>query len=135
MRLGRRANSLRTQLLSPEAPLFGIGLVVSVVIVGLMAVILWSTFLVGLPGMPDSYLALDNYKDVLLYPITPQGAINTLFIGIGTVLVSFFFAVPIAWLLHRTNTPFKVIFLTLMFLHILIPSFLKTMGWIILLSP
>ncbi len=135
MRLEKRANSLRTQLLSPEAPLFGIGLVVSALIVGLVALILWSTFLVGLPGMPDSHLALDNYSEILLYPITPRAGLNTLIIGIGTVLVSFVFAVPTAWLLHRTNTPFKGIFLTLMFLHILIPGFLKTMGWIILLSP
>ncbi len=134
MRLGRRANSLRTQLLSPEAPLFGIGLVVSVVIVGLMAVILWSTFLVGLPGMPDSHFGLDNYSDVFS-PIIRQTGLNTLLLGIGTVLVSLLFAVPTAWLLHRTNTPLKGIFLTLMFLHILIPGFLKTMGWIILLSP
>ncbi len=135
MRLGRRANSLRTQLLSPEAPLFGIGLIVSAVIVGLVAVILWSTFIVGLPGTADSHLSLDNYSKVLLYPLTPEAGLNTLIIGIGTVLVSIFFAVPMAWFIHRTNTPYKGIFLTLMFLHILIPSFLKSMGWMILLSP
>jgi iron(III) transport system permease protein len=122
------------QLLRPETPLFGLGLVVSAVIVGLVAVILWSTFIEGLPGA-GGHFSLGNYAEVLLYPLTSQGGVNTLLVGAGTLLVNIFFGVPMAWLLHRTNTPFKPVFLTLMFLHILIPAFLKAMGWIILLSP
>ncbi len=135
MRLRRRASSLSTRLLSPESPLFVIGLLVSAIIVGLTVVILWSTFIEGLPGTSGSRLSLANYGEVLLYPLTPSAGINTLFSGIGTVLVSLFFAVPMAWLIHRTNTPYKELSLTLMFLVIVIPGFLKTMGWIILASP
>ncbi len=117
-----------------ETSLFGIALIVAAAIVGLVGVVMVSTFLEGLPGV-SSHFSLQNYAEVLLYPLFLKGALNTLLIAMGTVLVSLFFDVPMAWLLHRTNLPLKEVFLTAMFLHILVPTFLKTMGWIILLNP
>lgn len=118
----------------PERPLFVVGLMAAAVICVLIAVIIWSTFLEGMPGVRATF-TLNNYSDVILYPITPQAALNTLMLGLGTVVVATFFAVPAAWLLHRTNIPLKRFFLILMFLHVLLPGFLKVMGWIMLLSP
>ena len=67
--------------------------------------------------------------------LTLRAARNTLVLGLGTVMLACFFALPIAWLIHRTNVLFKRFFLTLMFLQIILPGFLRTMGWIMLLSP
>jgi iron(III) transport system permease protein len=123
-----------SQFLNPETPLFVSGILVSAFICSLIALVLWTTFLEGLPGV-DARFSLANYSEVLLDPLTLRAGLNTLFLGVGTVLVNLFFALPMAWLIHRTNTPFKNFFLTLMFLHILLPGFLKVMGWIMLLSP
>ena len=122
------------EFLSPEMPIFLVGILVSVFISGLVGFVVYATFLKGLPGV-DAHFSLANYSEVLLDPIALVAGLNTLYLGIGTVLVNLFFAVPMAWLIHRTNIPFKSFFLTLMFLHILLPGFLKTMGWIMLLSP
>ncbi|MBI2359363.1 MAG: iron ABC transporter permease, partial [Deltaproteobacteria bacterium] len=123
-----------SHLLNPEMPLFLLGIIVSAFICGLVALVLWTTFVEGLPGV-DARFSLANYEEVLLDPFTLRAGFNTLFLGAGTVLVNLFFALPIAWLIHRTDTPWKSFFLTLMFLHIVLPGFLRVMGWIMLLSP
>lgn len=110
------------------------GLITGAVICILGAVIIWATFQEGLPGF-QAVFTLANYAEVLFYPVTPQAAANTVTLGLGTVLVSCFFGLPTAWLIHRTNVPFKKVFLVLMFVHVLLPGFLRTMGWIMLLSP
>jgi ABC-type spermidine/putrescine transport system permease subunit I len=46
-----------------------------------------------------------------------------------------FFAVPLSWLLMRTDIPFKKTFYVLLTVGILIPVFLRTIAWILLLSP
>ena len=61
--------------------------------------------------------------------------VNSLLIGIGTVAVNMLFAVPLAWLVHRTDLPGKSLVVTLVAISILIPGFLKAMGWILMLSP
>jgi len=134
VRIRTRLKSFFPRLLRPEMVLFAIGISVSVLICGLIAVVIWATFLKGLPGV-DAHFSLVNYAEVLFDPITWGAGLNTLSLGVWTVLVNLFFAVPMAWLIHRTNTPFKNFFLTLMFLHILLPGFLKVMGWIMLASP
>ncbi len=132
--IGKYLTSLVPRLWNPETPLFVVGLATAVVICILGGVVIWMTFVEGLPSFKAAF-TLNNYVDVLLYPLTLMAARNTLILGLGTVLVSSFFAVPMAWLIHRTNVPLKRFFLTLMFLHVLLPSFLRTMGWIMLLSP
>ncbi len=129
-----RIVSLILPFFRPELPLFVVGLMAAAVICLLIVVILWSTFLEGVPSFGTA-LTLNNYSDVLGYPITGQAVLNSLLLGIGTVMVSCFFALPAAWLLHRTNVPMKKFLVTLMFLHVLLPSFLTVMGWIMLLSP
>jgi iron(III) transport system permease protein len=132
MGIAKRILSLR--LLRPESPLFVIALVVAALITILAALIIWSTFQQGIPGFKAEF-TLENYREVLFASFTGQAAINTILLGLGTVLVSCFFAIPIGWLIHRTNVPLKRFFLTLMFLHVLLPGFLRTMGWIMMASP
>ena len=45
------------------------------------------------------------------------------------------FAVPLSWLLVRTDIPLKKTFYVLLTVGILIPVFLRTIAWILLLSP
>jgi iron(III) transport system permease protein len=91
------------------------------------------TFVSGLPTEPD--FSLNNYKDVfdgyLLRRVIP----NTAIVGVGTVVVTLVFSVPLAWLLHRTNVPLRELWTTLIAIAVIVPGFLKAMGWIMLLSP
>jgi iron(III) transport system permease protein len=61
--------------------------------------------------------------------------LNTLGLGIGTVITIVIFAVPLAWLVARTDFPAKNLWLTLLSIEILIPGFLKAFAWILLLNP
>jgi iron(III) transport system permease protein len=60
---------------------------------------------------------------------------NTLIVGIGTVAVAVAFGIPLAWLLHRTNLPCANLLLTLIAVSVIVPGFLRGIGWILLLSP
>lgn len=122
------------QKLGPEAPLFALGFLFSAMVVGLLVVVFWTTLQEGLPGF-GSPLSLANYKEALLDAVTFRAALNSILVGAGTVLVNTFFGVPIAWLIHRTNIPFKGFYMTLMFVGVAIPGFLQGIAWILLLSP
>ena len=119
----------------------GLGLFAS----GLMALLL---LLVGVPllmvvlmslrtGFPGEGgpLTLANFVAVYTTPATYQILLNTLLFASGTVVVTLVFAVPLVWLLNRTDIPFKNTIYVLMTVGILVPVFLRTIAWILLLSP
>jgi iron(III) transport system permease protein len=88
----------------------------------------------GFPGeaMP---LTLENYVSVYADPATYEILINTVFFAVGSVSVCLFFTVPLVWLLTRTDLPLKKTISVLLIVGILIPVFLRTIAWILLLSP
>ena len=105
----------------------------AIFILVLLGLVIWMSFIPGLPGDPG--LTLDNYADVLFHNTVFIALGNSLLVGVGTVAINILFAVPIAWLVERTDLPGKTLIITLIALSILIPGFLKAMGWILLLSP
>jgi iron(III) transport system permease protein len=102
------------------------------IIILLSAIVLWMTFIPGIIGEPG--FTLDNYKEAWSDLDIREVVINTIMVGVGTVLVTFFFAIPMAWLIQRTDMPLKALVMTFIALGALIPGFLKAIGWIILLS-
>jgi iron(III) transport system permease protein len=88
----------------------------------------------GFPG-EDVPLSLANFVEVYLDPGTYEILLNTLFFAVATVSVALLFAVPIVWILMRTDIPLKKTIYVLLTIGILIPVFLRTIAWILLLSP
>ena len=88
----------------------------------------------GFPG-EDVPLTLENFVEVYLDPGTYEILLNTLFFAVATVTVTLLFAVPIVWILMRTDIPLKKTIYVLLTIGILIPVFLRTIAWILLLSP
>ncbi len=88
----------------------------------------------GFPG-EGGPLTLTNFAAVYSNAGTYKVLLNTLLFASGTVLVTLVFAVPLVWLLMRTDLPFKGTIYVLMTVGILIPVFLRTIAWILLLSP
>jgi iron(III) transport system permease protein len=105
-------------------------LVIFAIILGVFAL----SFIQGLPGVEYS-VGLDNFRAVLADAAAIDILLNTVIVGVGTVLLNLFFAVPMAWLFFRTTMPVKTVLLGFIGTGIAIPSFLKAMGWIVLLSP
>jgi iron(III) transport system permease protein len=89
-----------------------------------------------IPGLPfEANLSFNNYADVLNGRLLLEIIPNTIFVGVGTCAVALFFALPLAWLLNRTDIPFRSFWITLLATTVIVPGLVKAMGWIMLLSP
>ena len=105
------------------------------VIVGLpLLMVVLMSLRTGLPGEGGA-LTLVNFVAVYSNPKTYQVLMNTLLFATGSVVVALVFVVPLVWLLMRTDVPFKKTIMVLLTVGILIPVFLRTIAWILLLSP
>ena len=133
----RRALSWIFPFLRPETPLYLVAFLTIAVIIILILIVVWATFKPGIPTSEDIFttFTLKNYEYVFSSGATAPAAARTVGLAIGTMVVSLFFGVPMAWLVHRTTVPFKEVFTTLMFIHVLLPGFVRVMGWIMLISP
>jgi iron(III) transport system permease protein len=103
------------------------------VILLLVFFVLAASFIVDLPV--ESRFSLGNYTAVFNTTLFSEVLPNTLMVGFGTVAVALFFGIPLAWLIHRTDLPFAHLFLALIAVSVIVPGFLKGIGWILLLSP
>jgi len=112
-------------------PLFCSWLILSVVL-ALILFILYMTFVPGLPTEPG--LTLEHWASVASSHMVTEVLPNTMIVGFGTILVVTFFALPLAWLLNRTSLPFRNTFITLMAIVVIVPGFIKAMGWVMLVN-
>jgi iron(III) transport system permease protein len=121
--------------LRPEAllPLVLCGLLLMLIGAPVISVIL-SSLRTGLPGR-QSALTVTNYLQVFSEPGTYGVLLNTFWFAAGTLIVTFLFTLPTVWFMNRTDLPFKRAFYVLMSLVILLPVFLKVIGWVVLASP
>ncbi|HWP57460.1 MAG TPA: ABC transporter permease subunit [Candidatus Acidoferrales bacterium] len=88
----------------------------------------------GFPGEATP-LTLENFVEVYSDSGTYEILFNTLAFAFGSVAVALLFTVPLVWLLMRTDIPLKKTIYVLLTVGILIPVFLRTIAWILLLSP
>ena len=106
-----------------------------VLIVGVpVSMVVLMSLRTGFPG-EGGPLTLQNFAEVYADVGTYQVLGNTLLFAVGSVAVALLFAIPLSWLLMRTDIPFKKTFYVLLTVGILIPVFLRTIAWILLLSP
>lgn len=117
-----------------------LGLIGALVVLALAGVLvplivtLWSSLRMGLL-IDAGPLVLTNYAAVFTDPAFPGVLANTLLLGCGSVLVMMAFAVPIVWILARTDFPWKNLVFILLTVKIAIPGFLTAMAYVFLLSP
>ena len=75
---------------------------------------------------------LTVYSDTRLYTtIIP----NTVLFTVGSVVLTFFGAFVLAWLVERTDLPFRTTAFTLLLVPLLVPGVIPTIAWIFLLAP
>ena len=106
-----------------------------VLFIGLpVAMVILMSFRTGFPGevVPFTW---ENYATVYLTPRTYEVLLNTIFFAVSSVAITLVIAVPLVWILMRTDIPFKKTIYVLLTIGILIPVFLRTIAWILLLSP
>jgi iron(III) transport system permease protein len=93
----------------------------------------WMSFAPDVPTLTGPY-TLANFG-VLFEPSTYELLANSITFSSLTLLFGLLFGFPIAWLVERTDIPFKMAVRSLISGTILIPTFLQAIGWVLLLSP
>ncbi len=101
-------------------------------VVALLLFVLYMTFVPGLPTEPG--LTLEHWANLADPYLITEVIPNTAVVGLGTVFVATFFVLPLAWLLNRTSLPQRNLFITLMAVVVIVPGFIKAMGWIMLVN-
>ncbi len=80
-------------------------------------------------------MGLINYIKVYSDPLTYELTGNTVIYVGGSVVVGISLAGVLAWLVDRTNVPWKILIYAGVPMVIAIPSMLQAMAWILILSP
>jgi iron(III) transport system permease protein len=78
---------------------------------------------------------LGNYRTVYLSPMTYPALLNTLIYAAAVSSISLVMATIFAWLVERTDMPGSDWAWTMMLLPLAMPGILRSMAWILLLSP
>jgi iron(III) transport system permease protein len=119
-----------------ERDVFGwltLGTVAWLVIVPLFLVVFFS--FQREPLVEVSGFTLYHYLEIYVDPATYELILNTLVFGAGAILTGFAFAVPLAWLVERTNAPGRHLMYALILVPMALPPMIAALGWERLLDP
>lgn len=101
--------------------------------------LVWNSFKpVELGNISDfslSNFTLQNFAGAYSDPAIFTMLLHSFFFASGSMVVAFIFGGVIAFLVERTNTPFRNLTYGFMFIPLIMPSMLKAIGWVLLLSP
>ena len=115
--------------------LLGLTIFATGAVLVLVSIVLWLSFTEGTPGDPVLVYTLDHYRAMFGDGFTYRVLWNTVLFSAVTTTTAFALALPMAWLMERTDFPGKPIVFTMMTLALLIPSFAVSLGWVFLLHP
>jgi iron(III) transport system permease protein len=119
-------------------------LLLTVAVVAALAVVplfflVWNTFKpVAVGNLSDFSLdnfTLKNFREVLSEARSFLLLRDSFIFAFGSVLVAYIFGGTIAFLVERTNTPYRNIMYGLMFVPLIMPGMLKAIGWVLLMGP
>ena len=79
--------------------------------------------------------SLDNYAQLASLGETATIVANTFVFGAGSALLAVALGAALAWLVERTNAPFKSAVYVAAFVSFATPGVVKVVGWILLLGP
>src|SRR4051794_31770297 len=99
-----------------------------------LAMLLWGSFWTTRPGFPGE-LTLNNYIKAYTSLETYQVLATTVLLVGAKTLVAVALATTLAWIVTRTDTPFRGTLEVLITLPFFIPGLLEAIAWIMLLSP
>jgi iron(III) transport system permease protein len=106
------------------------------VLLGAPLVILFITSLRPPTALPlDPGFSLDNFGAIFSSPRMFQVLVNTAIYGGGALILSLTLGATIAFLVERTDLPFRSAIYTALLVSLAVPTMLKAFGWVLLLSP
>ncbi len=112
-------------------PLISTALLLAVIL-GLLAFIVYMTFVPGLPTQGG--FTLDHWARLVSSRLVTRVVPNTILVGLIACAVATLFSLPLAWFLNRTDLPFRNTFVTLVMVVTVMPGYAVAMGWIMLVD-
>jgi iron(III) transport system permease protein len=114
-------------------PLVGAGVLIYLAILPLFMLFLGSFEAEVAPR--EFVYTLKNYQAAYASQYTYSTFKNSLIFAAGSSALTFFFGAVLAWLVERTNTPLRIVFIPLAVVPLILPGVLEAIAWIFLLSP
>jgi iron(III) transport system permease protein len=113
--------------------------VTAIVVLGLLVVapltlLVISSFREGSPGDMGPW-TLDNYAEAFTSRLALTAFTNSIVVAILSTVISLGLAGIFAWLIERTDIPFKSLAFVVILLPIALPSILFVLSWTVLLAP
>ncbi len=103
-------------------------------IVALM--LLFVAYMTFVPGLPtDGGWTLQNWAELGKSHFLTRVLPNTILLGVGSMAIAGAFGLPLSWLLNRTDIPFRNTLTTGMAVMLVMPGYVRAMGWVLLLDP
>ncbi len=132
-----RSTSLAKRYL--EAARGNWAIVVAVLVLVLFVVVplgllMMTSFREGTPGRLGEW-TLDNYRDALSTSLVFEAFRNTIAVATVSTILSLLAAGVFAWLVERSDMPFRNFAFTILLLPIAVPSILFVLAWTVLLAP
>lgn len=109
-------------------------LFVSGIVIYPLVMIFYGSFWSGPPGS-EGYFTIQGYLEAYSDPKIISALGNTFSLAIIRTLLSTALAIVLAWLLVRTDLPYKGALEILLWLYFFLPAMPMAMAWILLLSP
>jgi iron(III) transport system permease protein len=105
------------------------------VIFGFIVVTIWIGFKENSGGMIASGYTLKHYRELFSEAYVYKALLNTIGFAAISLAVAFAIAVPLAWIVERSDLPGRQVIYFLMIVGVLIPGLFTAMGWMFLLHP
>lgn len=106
-----------------------------VIVGGPLAFLIYGSFWSTAPFVEGGHFTFANYIETYLNPETYDLWVNTLIIATGTMIWANFLGIGMAWVIARTNTPFRKFLEATVIIPYVVPSYLLAVAYIFLLSP
>ena len=94
-----------------------------------LAILLYDSVLV------DGAFTLENYREVYSKDVNWRALANTVELSLIVMVASVIITFPLAWLVGRTDLPWKKGYRTLLVASYMIPPYVGAIAWVQLLNP
>jgi iron(III) transport system permease protein len=107
-----------------------------VVVLGWLTVVPIARLVVGSLSDPlTGDFTLANYARVYASPSTWDLLKNSILFALGSCAIAFVIGTALAWIIERTDTPWRRVFYIVAVVPIIVPGIVTTIAWLFLLSP
>ena len=83
----------------------------------------------------DGAFTLENYREVYSKDVNWRALANTVELSLIVMVASVIITFPLAWLVGRTDLPWKKGYRTLLVASYMIPPYVGAIAWVQLLNP